>query len=291
MHQPRRRAFSLGLAAASAAPWSFAVPAASPAPAEAGGFKLLVNEGATTIVDPNELRSRYQPIAALLARTAGRPVEVEAYEKVGEFLRVLETLPAFVFCKTVDLLAKEVKQGRYLPLAKIDKPYVAGIISASNAKLTTLRDLLGHRVLLPPPNVMTSKLALAAFADAKLPVVILDGDDPNGFLPRDKVGIRHVRWQEAVSQAVERGIDVAGAVNPTLLSRWKGNVLVKFKPQVNWSLGVLADMPPRTVAALTQALTTMHTQPSGQEALARLGIQKFVVAEAPEFVALADYVK
>jgi hypothetical protein len=284
-----RRALLMKLAAATAACGPLGAWAATAATST--GLRLLVNEGATTIVDPNELRGRYVPLATVLGQAAGRQVEVEAYEKVGDFLRVLETMPTFIFCKTVDLLATEVKKGRYVPLAKINKPYVAGIIASPKSKLTSLADLRGHRVLLPPANVMTAKLAMAAFADAKVPVVVIDDSNASDQIPADKVGIRHVRWQEAIGQSVEMDIAVAGAVNPTLLGKWKGPVLMRLKPQVNWSLGVLADTPPRLVAALSQAVTAMHTAPSGQEALTKLGIQQFVAADRQEFLALADYVK
>ncbi len=289
MNAVDRRALLMRLAAAAASCGPLGTWAA--AATNVAGLRLLVNEGATTIVDPNELKGRYLPLAAVLGQAAGRQVEIEAYEKVGDFLRVLETMPTFIFCKTVDLLATEVKKGRYVPLAKINKPYVAGIIASPNATLSSLADLRGHRVLLPPANVMTAKLAMAAFADAKVPVVVID--DANGAdpIPADKVGIRHVRWQEAIGQSVEMNIAVAGAVNPTLLGKWKGPVLMRFKPQVNWALGVLADTPPRLVAALSQAVTAMHTVASGQEALNKLGIQQFVAAQRQEFIALADYVK
>ena len=80
------------------------------------------------------------PLAAVLGQVTGRPVEVEAYEKVSEFLRALESLPTFIFCK---------------------------IVVGQESKASSLGDLVGQGVLLPPANVMTAKLAIAAFADAK----------------------------------------------------------------------------------------------------------------------------
>jgi hypothetical protein len=266
-------------------------PAGSAEPARRDpALRLAVNEAATAAIPIAALIERYDPLAHVLGRAAGAAVECRPFISVDVFEAELATRPSFVFCKTVDLLAREIAALRYLPLVKIDRPYLAGIIVGEHAKARSLADLAGTDLLLPPPGTLTAKLAKAALRDAGLETVVVEQSAPWPTRIRHKVTLRHVQFQEAIPDAVGRGYWFhAGAVNPTVLKRWKGRVLTHFAPQPNWSVGAHADTPARSAQAAIAALESMHETTGGRAALAAMNIDRFVPASRADYLRLAAY--
>jgi len=262
-------------------------------PLEEKTLTLAINEAATGSVTIGELIRRYDPLARVIARAAGSPVRTNPFIDVRLFLGELgANYPAFIFAKTVDILAEQVTTNRYVPLVKINKPYVAGVILSEASKAKTLADLVGFDVLLPPPETMTAKLAIAAFHDAGLEVVVKDPSDafPTGV--SDKVTVRHVAFQEVIPATLSQKFWYkAGVVNPTMMAKWTGKVLQKFKPQPNWSIAAKAGTSPDVIKAVIDGLTKMHTTTEGAAALSNMTIEKFVPSTRAEYVALANYVK
>jgi ABC-type phosphate/phosphonate transport system substrate-binding protein len=233
-------------------------------------------------------------LTKVLSRVSAKPVETRPFIDVRLFLDELgkRPPPAFIFAKTVDILADQIANTRYVPVVKINKPYVAGIILAEGSKAKTLHDLIGTDVLLPPPETMTAKLAMAAFHDAGIQVVAKDQKETFPTNIEGKVTVRHVQYQEVIPSTVNLGYWYqAGAVNPTMMGKWRGKVLLKFKPQPNWSIAAFAETPPAVVAAATAAFTSLHESADGAAALAAMKIERFVLADRAEYVELANYVK
>lgn len=284
-----RRTFLAGVACAAV---GTQLRAAQTAPSGTdSAWILAINEAATAAVSVPELLRRYEPLAKVLARAAGRPIQSRPFIDVRIFEEELSKRPNFIFAKTVDILARQVSLNKYVPLAKINKPYLAGIIMSDGTPAKALTDLIGTDVLLPPPDTLTAKLALAAFRDAGIEVAVKDQADVFPTDVRGKVTVRHVQFQEVIPSTVARSFWYkAGAVNPSIIGQWKGKVLVKFKPQPNWSIAALADTPPAIVKAAIAGLTSMHETPEGAAALAAMKIDRFVPGDRAEYVALANYV-
>lgn len=290
-HKLSRRDVLIGFAGIGA---GIPAHAANTGAAVADALTFAINEAATTAVSISDLVTRYEPLTKLLIKASHQRVLPVASLNVSSFRKLLaeSVPPAFIFAKTVDILAEQVSLNRYVPMVKVDVPYVAGIILAPGFRANSLSELVGFDVLLPPPDTMTAKLAIAAFHDAGLPVAVLQDNERFPTTIRDKITVRHVRYQEAIPATLERKFWYkAGVVNPTVLGKWKGTVLQKFRPWPNWSIAAAMHVAPAVISAATSALVAMHEYAEGAAALADMKIKRFVHADRAEYIALAAYVK
>ena len=212
--QERRRLVSafLGCALAAMAPGALAQAKKSPASKEPLVFSI--NEGATTLVTPEELFERYTGLAKSIERTLGRPVRLEVYPETARFRAELDRRRFdIVFGKTVNLLAGMIRDKQFQAVVKTKVPYVAGFITLKGSPIKKPEDMRG-KVIMMPERVFTTKLGEATLRDL-------------GFKEKD-VTIRYTRFQEAVALSVESGAADVGVVNPTVKREWleKGNTVL-----------------------------------------------------------------
>lgn len=267
------RAFSvvaalLVLAASTAFPCAAAPP-----------LRMAINEGATAQVTVAELLERYRPLADSIAAALSRQVNLEVYTDTPSFRRVLDKdEPDIVFGKTVNLLAKAVRDKRYRAVVKMDQPYIAGFIVAKDSPIRTPQDLRGKTIMLPE-GVFTTKLGLAMLRDLQL----------------DKqVEVRYTRLQEVVAYTVDTGLADAGVVNPTIKKKWQADgkpVLLETKPVPNWSIIAAVRVSERDATRLANALVALDRSPKGQEALKAIGVRQFIPANAEEYAELLSYIQ
>jgi ABC-type phosphate/phosphonate transport system substrate-binding protein len=243
---------------------------------------MLVNEAVTGESNLFILTARYQPLAEYVEGIMRpRPaIGIEAVVDIQRFLTVAQSLkkPELVFGKSVNQLAKLVRDDGYQPLVRRADPYKAAFIVAKGSTIRTLADVGKARakIIMPDESAATTAVAKAE-------------------LRRQNVGdvqIIHTRYQEAVAQQVFNGFAQVGVVNPTTARKWTeegGRVLAETQPVVNWSVLASPALPEQEVAQLRAMLLGMNTQ--APTVLSALGIKQWAAAERQEYLALLDYTK
>ncbi|OOG36759.1 phosphate/phosphite/phosphonate ABC transporter substrate-binding protein [Polaromonas sp. A23] len=271
--------------AGSSALWA-QVPATPAAPkkavplvANANGWRLLINEAVTGETNSFVLTSRYRPLADFLStQFKGRQIGVEPIVDIKRFMSMAQSSskPDLVFGKSVNQLAKLVRDSGYQPLVRRADAYKAAFIVNKDSPIKTLADAGGVKILMPDESAATTAVALAE-------------------LRRQKVAatqVTHLKFQEAVAQQIKSGMGQVGVVNPTTAKKWVeegGRVIAETQPVVNWSLLAGPRMPAEMVQQLREALFSMNTQAS--PVLMGLGVKEWAKAERKDYLDLLDYTK
>jgi ABC-type phosphate/phosphonate transport system substrate-binding protein len=245
-------------------------------------WRLLVNEAFTGESNLFILTARYQPFAEYVsAQVRSRPaIAIEAVVNVQRFMSVAQSAskPELVFGKSVNQLAKLVRDDRYQPLVRRADPYKAAFIVAKDSPIRTLRDAarVQARIIMPDELAATTAVARAELRRQNA----------------GEVQVVHTRYQEAVAQQVANGFAQVGVVNPTIARKWAedgGRVLAETQPVVNWSVLAAPELPEADVAQLRTGLLAMNTR--APALLAALGIKQWASAERADYLALLDYTK
>ena len=274
----RRLCASLGLGPLLAATGAWAqAPAANKG--HGAPWRLMINEAVTGETNFFLLTSRYQPLADYVTQHfKGRPIGIEPVVNIERFMTVAQglTKPDLVFGKSVNQLAKLVRDNGYQPLVRRADPYKAAFIVGKDSPIKTLADIGQARIIMPDELAATTAVARAELRRNNIanPVVM------------------HVKFQEAVAQQITSGMGQVGVVNPTIARKWVeqgGRVLAETQPVVNWSVlagpGMQADM----VSQLRDVLFGMNK--NAAPVLGALGVKEWAKAERKEYLALLDYTK
>ncbi|HEX6704003.1 MAG TPA: PhnD/SsuA/transferrin family substrate-binding protein [Albitalea sp.] len=269
---------------------------------------LGINEGATDSKAADVLVRQYASLAKVLSRVAGKPVIVEPYVDVALFRKRFEAGAFhFAFGKSVHVVAAGIVAGKYVPVVKNEKPYVAGFVVQKGSSIKDLGGLRGKTIVLPPADTYTSALVESQIAQLGIPYVIQG--DRTGFAapPPDTIAVRHFRIQDNVAKAVSVGLFPAGAVNPSVIARvekqereegmkWKDTeliaagpgiqVLSKLKPQTGWLLVANAGMDAEIVQRTVETLTMLGSHDEGKQVLKDIGCPGLVRSSKDEYEAL-----
>ena len=151
------------------------------------------------------------------------------------------TKPEMVFGKSVNQLAKLVRDNGYQPLVRRADPYKAAFIVAKDSPIKSLADIGQAKIVMPDEFAATTAVARAELRRQNVanPVIV------------------HARFQEAVAQQITNGFGQVGVVNPTIARKWAaegGRVLAETQPVVNWSVLAAPGMPGRRGQQLREAL-------------------------------------
>jgi ABC-type phosphate/phosphonate transport system substrate-binding protein len=245
-------------------------------------WRLLVNEAVTGESNIFILTARYQPLAEYLgAQLRTHPlIGIEPTVDIQRFISLAQshTKPELVFGKSVNQLAKLVRDAGYQPVVRRADPYKAAFIVARDSPIRTLADVgrVRAKVIMPDEFAATTAVARAELrrqGAADAPIV-------------------HTRYQEAVAQQIANGFAQVGVVNPTTARKWiegGGRVLAETQPVVNWSVLASPTLAESDVAHLRSTLLAMNTQ--APTVLAALGIKQWAAAERQDYLALLDYTK
>lgn len=273
----RRALCSWGLAALATS--AMAQTPAARKPAAGGTWRLVINEAVTGETNFFLLTNRYQPFADFVtAQIKGRSIGIEPMVDIQRFMAVAQAQPRpeLVFGKSVNQLAKLVRDHGYQPLVRRSDPYKAAFIVSKGSTFKTLADIGSARIIMPDEFAATTAVAKAELRRQQ----VLKPD------------ILHVRFQEAVSQQVTAGMGQVGVVNPTTAKKWVeqgGRVLAETQPVVNWSVLAAASMPAETVAQVREVLMSMNTQ--APNVIGALGVKEWARADRKEYLDLLDYTK
>ena len=277
----RRLLRTLGWASLAGVPgarvFAQAAPAKPAAVAPGHVWNLLVNEAVTGENNSFVLLNRYRGLADLLAPVVKtKEIAVEPIVDIRRFLGLAQAAnkPELVFGKSVNQLAKLVRDNGYQPLVRRADPYKAAFIVGKNSPIKTLADIGKATVVMPDELAATTAVARAELRLQKV----------------TQAKVQHVKYQEMVAMEIESGLGQVGVVNPTVARKWTeqgGRVLAETQPVVNWSLlaapGVAADM----VEKLRHALLAMNTQ--HVDVLAQLGVKAWALAERKDYLDLLAY--
>lgn len=245
----------------------------------ANGWRLLINEAVTGETNSFVLTSRYRPLADFLStQFKGRQIGVEPIVDIKRFMSMAQSpsKPDLVFGKSVNQLAKLVRDSGYQPLVRRADAYKAAFIVNKDSPIKTLADAGGARILMPDESAATSAVALAELRRQKVTAT----------------KVSHLKFQEAVAQQIKSGLGQVGVVNPTTAKKWVeegGRVIAETQPVVNWSLLAGPAVPAEMVQQLREALLSMNTQAS--PVLANLGVKEWARADRKDYLDLLDYTK
>lgn len=267
----QRRALLRGTAAAAlcAAPFGWARAAFN--------TRLLVNEAVTADLSISMLAMRYKGWADYLAsplRT--KQLLVDPIIDIRRFFQqaVSQEKPLIVFGKSVNQLAKLVRDHGYQPLVRRADPYRAAFIVPGGSTIRDFPQLGGRKLLMPDEYAATTAVAKAELRR-------LSVREPY---------VSHTRFQDSVAAQVAAGLADAGVVNPTIARKWKeagGTVIGETQPVVNWSVLAAPSASPELVGRLTDSLLAMNGQSGGM--LKDIGVKEWARADRKDYLALLDY--
>jgi ABC-type phosphate/phosphonate transport system substrate-binding protein len=238
--------------------------------------RLLVNEAVTADLSISMLALRYKAWADYLApQLKIKQVMVDPIIDIRRFFQqaVADEKPMVLFGKSVNQLAKLVRDHGYQPLVARSDPYRAAFIVPRDSTIRDLGQLGGRKLLMPDESAATTAVAKAELRHRGV---------------REPF-ISHTKYQDSVAAQVQLGIAEAGVVNPTIARRWKeagGTVIGETQGVVNWSVLASPKAPPELAARLTEALLAMNSQPA---LLADIGVKQWQKAERREYLALLEY--
>jgi len=261
--------------------WAQAAAAAKKpaAPAAGATWRLLVNEAVGGDTNSFVLTNRYRQVADFItAQLKGRPMVVEPMVDIKRFMAAAQgaSKPEFVFGKSVNQLAKLVRDSGYQPVVRRADPYKAAFIVAKESPIKTLADAADSKIIMPDEFAATSAVALAELRRQKL----------------SQVRVTHVRFQEEVAQFVKTGMGQIGVVNPTIAKKWVedgGRVVAETQPVVNWSMLAGPSVSAEMVQQLRDAL--MAASPESAAVMASMGVKAWAKAERKDYLDLLDYTR
>lgn len=256
----------------------------APQPARKNGatpWRLVINEAVSGDTNIFLLTSRYQPMAEFVtSQFRGRAIGIEPMVDIQRFMILAQgrSKPDLVFGKSVNQLAKLVRDSGYQPLVRRAEPYKAAFIVEKDFKYKTLADIGANptKIIMPDEAAATTAVGKAELRRQSV----------------TKAEIVHVRYQEAVAQQVKAGTAPIGVVNPTIARKWieqGGRVIAETLPVVNWSVLASPDVPTDTAHQLRDVLMSMNTQAAS--AIGAIGVKEWAMADRKDYLALLDYTK
>jgi ABC-type phosphate/phosphonate transport system substrate-binding protein len=204
---------------------------------------------------------------------------VEPVVDIKRFISLAQAQPQpeLVFGKSVNQLAKLVRDNGYQPIVRRADPYKAAFIVAKDSPIKVLADAgkLKAKVIMPDEFAATTAVARAELRRQNVAVEII-----------------HTKYQEAVAQQIQTGFGQIGVVNPTTARKWAeqgGRILAETQPVVNWSVLAGPNVAADTIAQLREGFLSQNNQTSTVNS--SLGVKEWARAERQDYLALLDYTK
>jgi ABC-type phosphate/phosphonate transport system substrate-binding protein len=273
---------ALGLAATAGSPHAWALPpaAAGKSPGNnAGSWRLIINEAVTGETNSFLLTTRYRPFADFLSKQLkGQIINVDPVVDIKRFMTLAqsESKPQLVFGKSVNQLAKLVRDHAYQPIVRRADPYKAAFIVAKDSPVKTLADVSELKIIMPDTSAATTAVALAELRQQKIKAKF----------------VTHVRFQDEVAQYIKSGLGQVGVVNPTIAKKWVeegGRVIAETQSVVNWSLLAAPGVPAEVVQQLRDALLANSAEAAA--AMTAVGVKAWAKAEPAQYMELLAYTK
>jgi phosphonate transport system substrate-binding protein len=250
-------------------------------PLWAQALVLAVNEGVTYRVSNDEIRAKYAPIAADLAKLLGQPVTVEP---VGDYTALRQGLAA----KSFDLALVHpahvsigaLKNGwQLVAVTKGWETYAASFLVRADSPLKSLAELRGRKLGAPDADSITAWMVRATMRDAI-------GDANN-------VAITYTRYQDAVPFMVEHTFTQSGATASSgVVKAWQaqgGKVLATSRAvpikHVIASPALSADQ----VATVRAYLLALDSSEDGRKKLAPMKVKGYAAYDTAQLMSLGSW--
>ncbi|MGC9024612.1 MAG: phosphate/phosphite/phosphonate ABC transporter substrate-binding protein [Chloroflexia bacterium] len=233
------------------------------------------------VISPQSTVEEYLPFLDYLGRRLGRPVELlqrRTYAEVNALVRDREVDLALVCTGAyirghrdfgMELLAVPQVQGETV--------YYSYIIVPAASPAHTLADLRGKSFAFTDPLSNSGRL-MALYMLRQM------GEEPGLFFGRTIYTYSHDNSIRAVADGLVDGAAVDSLVYTYLLSRHpelasRVRVIARSEPCAMPPVVVHPELAAEQKALLQNILLTMHQDEEGRAALARLGIDRFVVLD------------
>lgn len=181
------------------------------APAAAQALVFVVNEGVTYRVSADEIRAKYAPVAADLAKILRQPVTVEPvgdYPTLRRGLAAKEYDVAYVHPAHISMLAMRDSGYKLVAVTKGFQNYAANFIVRSDSALKSLTDLQSSSLGVPDEDSITAWMVRATMRDTL-------GTRPPTYY--------YTRYQDAVPYFVDNNLTKAGATaSGGVVKAWTG---------------------------------------------------------------------
>lgn len=218
---------------------------------------------------PRELEKVFSPIAADLADAIDRKVVLRSSTTYERFMENLdEQIFDIAFVQPFDYVRVADRFG-YQPLATRNQKLATIVVVNSESALSTLDDLRGKRIALPPPSAAVSHLLVAQLRE-------------KGMEPGVDVMLSHHRSHISCMQQVLIGeADACGTAAPARrFFEHKMNVSLKVIDRTNEIPHTLFTIHPRVPAhdreLIQQRILTWADSEEGRQILARGSLKPFV---------------
>lgn len=236
----------------------------------------MINEGVNVDLSISMLATRYRSWADYMGtQIRNKQVVVDPIIDIRRFVQQAmgESKPLVIYGKSVNQVAKLVRDHGYHPLVRRPEPYQAAFIVPKGSNISNFSQFAGRKLLMPDEYAGTTAVAKAELR---------------------RVGVRepfisHTRFQETVIVQINLGQADVGVVSPTMAKKWRdagGRVIAETQPVVNHTVLASPKASPEMVAKLTESLLAMNGQAG---LLGDIGVKQWAKAEKAEYMALLDY--
>lgn len=242
---------------------------------------FAVNEGVTYRVSNDEIRARYAPIAADLAKILGQPVTVEP---VGHYPTLRQGLQdktydlAIVHPAHISIQAMQ-KGWKLVAVTKGFETYSANFLVRADSPLKSLDELRGRKLGAPDEDSITSWMVRATMREAL-------GDEK-------QVAYTYTRYQDAVPFMVEHTFTQAGATaSNAVVKEWQakgGKVLGKSKAVPIKHVIAGPAVTPEQLARLRDYFVALDTTDEGRKKLEPIKVKGYMAYDPAALMALGKW--
>lgn len=257
------------LALAGAAPWAQALV-------------LAVNEGATYAVSNDEIRSRFAPLAADLARLLKEPVDVEPvadYQQLRQGLAASRYDLALVHPAHVSIAAMKTSGYRLVAVTRGYQNYHATFLVKADSPLKSLADLKGRALGAPEEDSITAWMVRASLREAAVQPA--------------QVKFSYTKMQDAVPFFVENALTAAGATGSASVTKaWQakgGKVLAESKPVPIKHVIASGKLSAAQIGAVQQYLTTLDGSDDGRRKLETMKVSGYDRYDEAKLIAIGQW--
>lgn len=221
---------------------------------------FAVNEGVSYRVRNEEIRARYAPIAADLAKLLKQPVTIEPvadYPALRKGLADKAYDLAMVHPAHLSIIAIRDTHYHLVAVTKGYEQYRASFLVRADSPVHSLAELRTLRLGAPDEDSITAWMVRATLRDAKI--------DPQAM------SISYMRYQDAIPFAVENRLTAAGATAAnSIVKSWQaggGRVLLQSPPVPIKHIIASPNLSPEQVAAVRDYLTSLSSTEEGRKKL------------------------
>lgn len=242
---------------------------------------LPLRVAVSAVISPQGTVESYAPLLEYIKANLGRPVELvqrSTYAEVNDLVEMGEVDVAFV-CTGAYLIG-ELEFGMQILVAPVvngEAAYHSWLIVPSDSPAQSITDLRGKTFAFTDPLSHTGRLYPTY-------LIYQMGERPETFFGRTFFTYSHDAAIQAVASGLADGAAVDSLIYTYLVQRESGlekklRIIHKSPPFGIPPIVVSPNIRPQLRAELQAIFLEMHKDPQGQDALAILDIDQFIILE------------